>query len=94
MVANDGAPPESRVPSSTAVTKVIDRIPRPDMTDQLEQVIKNVISAALRFPGHLGATVSRSVRAWQERKQSPRRRPRKLTIADRFGRASAAAHGS
>ena len=59
MVAGDPAPTESGVPSSTAVTKIIDRIPRPGMAEQLEQAIKNLISAALRFPGHLGVTVSR-----------------------------------
>src|SRR5690349_2560718 len=45
--------------SDTAVTKIIDRIPRPGMTDQLEHAIKNLIAAALRYPGHLGVTVTR-----------------------------------
>ncbi|TMH24243.1 MAG: hypothetical protein E6H61_04350 [Betaproteobacteria bacterium] len=43
----------------TAVTKVIDRIPREGMDAQLEQAIKNLIAAALRFRGHLGVTVTR-----------------------------------
>jgi antibiotic biosynthesis monooxygenase (ABM) superfamily enzyme len=43
----------------TAVTKIIDRIPRSRMADSLEQAIKNLIAAALRFPGHLGVTVTR-----------------------------------
>jgi uncharacterized protein len=45
--------------SSSAVTKIIDRIPRTGMADSLEQAIKNLIAAALRFPGHLGVTVTR-----------------------------------
>jgi antibiotic biosynthesis monooxygenase (ABM) superfamily enzyme len=45
--------------SSTAVTKIIDRIPRPGMAQPLEQAINNLIAAALRFPGHLGVTVTR-----------------------------------
>jgi antibiotic biosynthesis monooxygenase (ABM) superfamily enzyme len=43
----------------TAVTTVIDRIPRAGMEAQLEQSIKNLIVAALRLPGHLGVTVTR-----------------------------------
>ena len=43
----------------TAVTKVIDRIPREGMDAQLEQAMKNLIAAALKFPGHLGVTVTR-----------------------------------
>ena len=43
----------------TAVTKVIDRIPREKMDAQLEQAIRNLIAAALRFRGHLGVTVTR-----------------------------------
>ena len=42
---------------STAVTKIVDRIPRPGMTEQLEQAIRNLIAGALRFPGHLGVSV-------------------------------------
>ena len=45
--------------SGTAVTKIVDRIPRSGMADPLEQAIKNLIDAALRFPGHLGVTVTR-----------------------------------
>ena len=41
------------------MTKIIDRIPRPGMAQPLEQAIKNLIAAALRFPGHLGVTVTR-----------------------------------
>ena len=43
----------------TAVTKVIDRIPREGMDAQLEQAIRDLIAAALRFRGHLGVTVTR-----------------------------------
>src|SRR5437899_11775285 len=43
----------------TAVTKVIDRIPREGMDAQLEQAMKNLIAAALKFRGHLGVTVTR-----------------------------------
>jgi antibiotic biosynthesis monooxygenase (ABM) superfamily enzyme len=45
--------------SNAAVTKIVDRIPRSGMTDPLERAIKNLIAAALRFPGHLGVTVTR-----------------------------------
>ena len=45
--------------TGTAVTKVIDRIPREGMDAQLEQAMKNLIAAALKFPGHLGVTVTR-----------------------------------
>src|SRR2546426_11179279 len=45
--------------TGTAVTKVIDRIPRVGMDAQLEQAMKNLIAAALKFPGHLGVTVTR-----------------------------------
>ena len=44
---------------ATGVTKIIDRIPRPGMEPQLEQAIKDLIAAAMRFPGHLGVTVTR-----------------------------------
>ena len=44
---------------STAVTKIVDRIPRPGMTDQLEQAIRDMTAGALRFPGHLGVSVLR-----------------------------------
>jgi antibiotic biosynthesis monooxygenase (ABM) superfamily enzyme len=47
------------VSAETAVTKVIDRIPREGMDAQLEQALKNLIAAALKFPGHLGVTVTR-----------------------------------
>jgi uncharacterized protein len=50
---------EDGLSTSTAVTKVIDRIPRAGMEAQLEQSIKNLIVAALRLPGHLGVTVTR-----------------------------------
>jgi len=45
--------------TETAVTKVVDRIPREGMDAQLEQAMKNLIAAALKFPGHLGVTVTR-----------------------------------
>ena len=45
--------------TSTAVTTVIDRIPRAGMESRLEQSIKNLIAAAMRLPGHLGVTVIR-----------------------------------
>src|SRR3989442_14667120 len=45
--------------TGTAVTKVIDRIPREGMDAQLEQAMKNLIAAALKFRGHLGVTVTR-----------------------------------
>jgi antibiotic biosynthesis monooxygenase (ABM) superfamily enzyme len=45
--------------SETAVTKVVDRIPREGMDAQLEQAMKNLIAAALKFRGHLGVTVTR-----------------------------------
>ncbi len=43
----------------TAVTKVIDRIPREGMDALLEQAMKDLIAAALKFRGHLGVTVTR-----------------------------------
>jgi len=55
----DTSPSEFDGLSGTAVTKIIDRIPRPGMAQPLEQAIKNLIAAALRFPGHLGVTVTR-----------------------------------
>ena len=45
--------------ASTAVTKIVDRIPRSGMERKLEHAIKDLITAAMRFPGHLGATVTR-----------------------------------
>ena len=51
----ENASPET----GTAVTKVIDRIPREGMDAQLEQSMKNLIAAALKFRGHLGVTVTR-----------------------------------
>ena len=44
---------------SNAVTKIVDRIPRPGEAAELEGAIKALIAAALRFPGHLGVTVTR-----------------------------------
>lgn len=49
---------ENASPDGT-VTKVVDRIPRESMDAQLEQAMKNLIAAALKFPGHLGVTVTR-----------------------------------
>jgi hypothetical protein len=51
----ENASPET----DTTVTKVIDRIPRAGMDAQLEQAMKNLIAAALKFRGHLGVTVTR-----------------------------------
>jgi len=45
--------------AETAVTKVVDRIPREGMDAQLEQAMRNLIAAALKFTGHLGVTVTR-----------------------------------
>jgi antibiotic biosynthesis monooxygenase (ABM) superfamily enzyme len=42
-----------------AITKIIDRIPLPGKERELEQAIKALITAALRYPGHLGVTVTR-----------------------------------
>jgi antibiotic biosynthesis monooxygenase (ABM) superfamily enzyme len=56
-MAGGGAAPASS--ASTAVTKIVDRIPRPGMTAQLEQAIRALTAAAVRFPGHLGVTVTR-----------------------------------
>lgn len=42
-----------------AVTKIIDRIPLRGKERELEQAIKALITAALRYPGHLGVTVTR-----------------------------------
>ena len=50
---------EDGLSTSTAVTKVIDRIPRAGMEARLEQSIMNLIAAAMRLPGHLGVTVIR-----------------------------------
>ena len=44
--------------SNDAVTKVIDRVPRPGAERQLEEAIRALTAAALRFPGHLGVTVT------------------------------------
>jgi hypothetical protein len=41
------------------VTKIIDRVPCPGMEAQLEHALKDLIAAALRFPGHLGVVVTR-----------------------------------
>jgi antibiotic biosynthesis monooxygenase (ABM) superfamily enzyme len=38
---------------------VVDRIPRAGMDAQLEQAMKDLIAAALKFRGHLGVTVTR-----------------------------------
>ena len=45
--------------ADTTVTKVIDRIPREGLDAQLEQALKNLIAAAIKFPGHQGVTVTR-----------------------------------
>ena len=56
---NASAVVEDCLSTSTAVTEVIERIPRAGMESQLEQSIKNLVVAALRLPGHLGVTVTR-----------------------------------
>ena len=48
-----------RDPHVTGVTKVVDRIPRPEMEGRLEQSIRDLIAAASRFPGYLGVNVTR-----------------------------------
>src|SRR5439155_328071 len=60
-VTMENASPETfgTARDDTSVTKVIDRIPREGMDAQLEQAIRNLIAAALRFRGHLGVTVTR-----------------------------------
>lgn len=45
--------------ADTTVTKVVDRIPRQGMDAQLELALKNLIAAAIKFPGHQGVTVTR-----------------------------------
>jgi hypothetical protein len=44
--------------SDDAVTKVIDRVPRPGTQPQLEAAIHELTRAALKFPGHLGVHVT------------------------------------
>jgi len=44
--------------SDDVVTKIVDRIPRPGMENQLEGAIKDLNHAAVRFPGHLGLHVT------------------------------------
>jgi uncharacterized protein len=51
--------------ATDAVTKIIDRVPRPGMEDRLEAAIKQLIAAAMRFPGHLGVTVTRPALPYQ-----------------------------
>ena len=48
-----------------AVTKVVDRIPLPGKERELEEAIKALITAALRYPGHLGVTVTRPALPYQ-----------------------------
>ena len=45
--------------AADVVTKVIDRIPRPGCEAALEQAIRDLTAAAVKFPGHLGVTVTR-----------------------------------
>jgi antibiotic biosynthesis monooxygenase (ABM) superfamily enzyme len=45
--------------SAEAVTKIVDRVPRPGMEAQLEEAIRDLTQAAARYPGHLGMTVLR-----------------------------------
>jgi antibiotic biosynthesis monooxygenase (ABM) superfamily enzyme len=44
---------------ASAVTSVVDRVPRPGQGAALEAAIHELIAAALAFPGHMGATVAR-----------------------------------
>jgi antibiotic biosynthesis monooxygenase (ABM) superfamily enzyme len=48
-----------------AVTKIVDRIPLPGKEHELEHAIKALIIAALRYPGHLGVTVTRPALPYQ-----------------------------
>lgn len=45
--------------SDAVVTKVVDRLPKPGMEAQLEEAIRDLTRASMRFPGHLGVTVMR-----------------------------------
>jgi hypothetical protein len=45
--------------NDAAVTKIIDRIPKAGHEAALEQAIRDLVQAALRFPGHLGVNVIR-----------------------------------
>jgi antibiotic biosynthesis monooxygenase (ABM) superfamily enzyme len=47
--------------NDAAVTKIIDRIPKAGHETALEQAIRDLVEAALRFPGHLGVNVIRPV---------------------------------
>jgi len=60
-VPSDPTPQES----SPAVTKIVDRIPLPGKEEELENAIKALITAALRYPGHLGVTVTRPALPYQ-----------------------------
>src|SRR6184192_964915 len=48
-----------------AVTKIVDRIPLPGKERELEHAIKALITAALRYPGHLGVSVTRPALPYQ-----------------------------
>jgi antibiotic biosynthesis monooxygenase (ABM) superfamily enzyme len=56
---NASAAVEDGLTTSTAVSEVIDWIPRSGMEARLERSIKNLIAAATRLPGQLGVTVIR-----------------------------------
>jgi antibiotic biosynthesis monooxygenase (ABM) superfamily enzyme len=45
--------------NDATVTKIVDRVPRAGMERELEAAIHELTQAALKFPGHLGATVMR-----------------------------------
>ena len=45
----------------TAVTKIVDRVPRTGMQAQLEQAIHELAQACMHFPGYLGMTILRPV---------------------------------
>lgn len=51
--------PEAAAASESAVTKIIDRIPVAGQEAALEQAIRDLVQAAMRFPGHLGVNVIR-----------------------------------
>lgn len=51
--------PEAAPTNDSAVTKIIDRIPIAGEEAALEQAIRDLVQAAMRFPGHLGVNVIR-----------------------------------
>src|SRR5947208_11762454 len=64
--ASDSTGSAIRTPEGgPAVTKIVDRIPLPGKEHELEQAIKALIIAALRYPGHLGVIVTRPALPYQ-----------------------------